>query len=316
MSKVMVNAHNPMTGPRNLAHLFCIKDYLSSEKQKAYDSFYVIDDVSAFVFYPKSRKKILNRAFFTVRDFLAAGVDPAKSSLLLTSMLPEVFEIGALLNLYVDDRFCEILFAESFTGSLLTYQRQQLGLPRYPSVTEVVHTQTYLAALTIGLDTYKFTGGDEMLGYMPIMEEIVRNFNHENGKTLNLPEMDLVEYPFVLGVDGRHMMSDNAVFLAAPESEIRAQVSKVSENAVLAQWYNAFDQPSVARSLPTSGAPSKEAKKNAGDFLVASLARFRDSKVTNAEILEILRKGAERARPVLAQSLLRIRGALGLPPGS
>jgi tryptophanyl-tRNA synthetase len=316
MSEVMVNAHNPMTGPRNLAHYFCIKDYLAAESQKTYDSYYVIDDLSAFIFYPGSREKILNRAFFTVRDFMAAGVDPYKSSLVLTSMLPEALELCALLNLHVDLNFCNVLFAESFTGSLLHYQRQELGLPKYPSVTEVVHTQTSLPAFTLGLGTTRFTGGEEMLGYMPMMEEMVKNFNAAHGETLRLPKMELVRYPFVLGVDGRHMMSENAVFLSAPSDEVRAQVHSVSDNAVLAQWYAALDQPALARGLPSSGVPTPAARKKAADFLVSALSRFREYRATNEQILEVLRRGAERARPLLAQSILRVRGALGLPPSA
>lgn len=310
--KILLSAHNPMTGPRNLAHYICISDY--TIEQDAYKSYYVIDDLAAYIMYPASRDRVLNRAFFTIKDFLAAGVDPNRSCLVLTSMLPEAFELSVLLNMYIDLSYCEQLYKESFCGRLLTYQREQIGFGKYPSVTEVVYTQTALAALTLGLRTDVFTGGEEMLGYLPILQELVTNFNRANGDALKMPTMDLVKYPFVLGSDGRHMMTDNAVFLSADPAAVRSAVEAVSENTVLKQWYEALGKPDLAKQLATGGAPSNKERSAAADYIVEKLERFRTFKITNEEILDIVRAGARDARNSLAESCLFTRGALGLPP--
>jgi len=314
-TEVRVIAHNPMTGPRHLAHYICIKDYLAQEQQEGYASFYVVDDLAAYVMYPASREKVLNRAFFTIRDFLAAGVDPGSNHLVLTSMLAEAHELNVLFNMHVDWQYCYDLYKESFCGRLVSYQREQIGFNKYPSVTEVIHTQTALAALTLGLQAEEFTGGEEMLGYMPIMRDIVENFNKAYGEVLELPEMDLVRYPFVLGTDGRHMMNDNALFLASPANEVREVVGRVSDYAVLRQWYGALDAKDWAKKLPPSGVPSAADREKAASFFVDALERFRKYKISNAEILEIVRGGVVRARDLLSETVLRVRGAIGMPPG-
>src|SRR5207245_11801028 len=111
---VLVSGHNPMTGPRILGHyVSTFKEW--SQLQRGYDCFFAVDDVIAHLIYPRQREQILNRAFYTVRDYLACGIDVASAKIFLTSHVPELFEFTLWLGTAVDQIYCDILHRTSFT---------------------------------------------------------------------------------------------------------------------------------------------------------------------------------------------------------
>ena len=116
------------------------------------------------------------RALQVAREFVATGVDFDRNHLILTSMVPEVHEICLYASMAVPREWCEKLYRESFAGLLTTYQRRELGLPNTESVAEVNYPQLHLASMTLALGATVFQGGEEMRGYMHILESIASGF--------------------------------------------------------------------------------------------------------------------------------------------
>jgi tryptophanyl-tRNA synthetase len=309
---IMVSAHNPMSGARHLGH------YVSTMKeweklQYEFELFIVVDDLIAHFLNPAERSEMQNRSFLTIQDFLAGGADPSACHFILTSMLPEALELMTLLSAHIELPYCERLYSQSYAGLLKTYHRPQVGLGKYPSIAEFIFPQIGLPALTIGLQTQAFQGGEEISGYVHIMAEIVRSFNEQHGEVLRAPRLHAPETNFLVGVDGTHMIPGNEITLSADPDEIKATVERITETQVIRDWYTALGYQDLARALPDAGAADQKMKATMTEVLIDSLARFREFRVTNKEIAELLYDGADVARSLISDTTNRVKAQMGIP---
>src|SRR6202043_997675 len=97
MAQILVSGHNPMTGPRHLGHyVSTIREW--QHLQYEYESFIIIDDLLARFLNPVHREEVTNSTLFVIRDFLAGGLDPAVTRIVVTSMLPEFAHLIFLLG--------------------------------------------------------------------------------------------------------------------------------------------------------------------------------------------------------------------------
>lgn len=308
---VLVSGHNPMTGPRILGH------HVSNFKewpalQNAYDCYFEVDDIIAHLIYPRQREQILNRTLYTVRDFLASGINVDRCHIFVTSQVPELLELMLWLGMAVDQSYCEILHRSSFTGLIAPYQRHQMGLHTYPSVSEVTYPQLGPPALALGLGASGFQGGEEISGYVDIVAVIVEAFNHRYGDVLRKAKYVAPKTPFLVGTDGLHMSNGNHVTLSAPPESIHSACMDIRDYSILHQWYTALDSPERATMIPPTGSPSVEAKKEMAGFLTELLAPYRNIKITNAELLDIISRGAESARERVSLTVERVKAAIGV----
>ncbi len=311
MKSTVVSAHNPMTGPRHLGH------YVSTmidwpRLQKDHELFIVIDDLIAAVLYPRGRKEIQKRAFFVAREFVATGVDLEKNHLILTSMIPEVHELALFTALAIDHQWCNKLYGESFAGLLDSYQRRELGLPRHPSVTETLYPQIHLATLTLGLRADLFQGGEEMRGYLGVMEAMVEHLRNDNFP-LRAPGLLTTKCTYLVGTDGRHMATENAVYLSETVKELAEAVSRVKSLEVFHQWYSAFNRADLTSQVGQDGPTTNEETRKMTQFLTNEFAKFRDFKVENKDVARILEKSADVCRRRIRETLVSIKRHFGIP---
>lgn len=312
MKGVLVSAHNPMTGPRHLGHLASTMIEWKA-LQDEYECYFVVDDLIADFIYPIERRKLQNRTFFTIRDFLAAGVNPHKCHIAVSSLVPEFLELMTILGSLVDLEYCLRLHARSFAGLLAPYHRAQLGLSNYESVTEVVYPQLGLPCLTLGLQADVFQGGEEVLGYGYIMEDLVKVARHLIGHSIRAPKFLAPKAPYVRGPDGEHMVAGNAIVLASDPAEVRSAVERVQDTRVLAEWYRAVGRPELARRLPASRECTPELTSEMADFMVKFLEPFRTFKIDNETIAGIVQEGSWAARSRIRKTCDLVRTAVGLP---
>lgn len=307
MKPILVSAHNPMTGPRHLGHLASTMiDW--SKLQAKYEIYIVIDDLIASVLYPRGRVQIQDRAFNVAREFLATGIDRRRSHVVLTSMLPEMHECAFFAGAQLDFQWLRELYAESFGGLLDSFQRHGLGMPRLASVTEVVYPQVALAALTLSLGAAAFQGGEEMRGYLHIMDAIRERAGRRSG--FRKPKFLAGQSTFVLGTDGRHMASENAVFLSAPPKLLKSAVAQVESAHIFRTWYAALGREDLASQAKELGTKARSAML---DFLMDTFKPFREFKVSNSDIAEALENSALSARELLCKRLAAVKGSYGIP---
>jgi tryptophanyl-tRNA synthetase len=308
---ILVSAHNPMTGPRILGHhVSNFKEWRSL--QKTHECYFAVDDIIAYLIYPRESKHILNRTLYTVRDYVASGIDVNLCHIFVTSQVPEFLELILWLGTAVDQTYCELLHRSSFTGLLAPYRRHGMGLHRYPSAAEVVYPQLGPPALALGLGASGFQGGEEIRGYVDIMTVIVVEFNRRFGDVLKLPEYVRPRVEFLVGTDGVHMANGNHVTLSAPPEAVRDACLQIRDYSVLRQWYTALDADERAGRLPPMGAPSDKDKEEMARFLIDLLAPYRNIKIKNAEIVDIVSKGSDAVRERVNSTIQRVKAAMGV----
>ena len=308
MKPLLVSAHNPMTGPRHLGH------YASTmidwpEQQKNHQIVIVIDDLISTLLYPQSRKEITNRSFQVASEFIATGIDLEQNSIVLTSMLPEALEFAFFAGQALDQSWCYQLYEESFAGILSSYQRRELGLPNRPSVSEVTYPQLHLASLTLGMGADYFQGGEEMRGYLGIMETIV----HGLGQLVKMPNFLAGRTTFLIGTDERHMASENAIYLSESAENIAQGLSKIRSIETLHHLAESIGGREFTKNLPREKDSLDECCKSVNSLLVKDLAKFRDRKISNEQIAEVLDASAIRVREQILKNLVKVKAHYGIP---
>ena len=293
-NNILISAHNPVTGPRHLGHYFGAMKSLV-ECQYDYDTVVVLDDLLAHFMYPKERPHIQNRTFYVVQDFINSGFDVERNTIVLTSQIyPHFLEHMLYYGSVIDTAYMNHLYENSFLGSLKAYQRKELGLSKYASCVEWLYPQIGISAMTLGLDASYFQGGEEIIGYIYIMEEIVENINKKYGLSLKVPEYIPSKKGYINGTDGKYMIQKNCLFLSEDENSVQRKVHSIDDKQVFVEWYEAMHMEDKAMTL-TEKRLDIDDKIDMAEALLEELRPFRENKMTNQEIINVLKKGNAKA---------------------
>ena len=278
--------------------------------------------------YLKVRDNVLQVAL----DYLAVGIDPAKSTIFIQSLVPELTELA------------------SYYLNLVTVAR----LERNPTIKDEIKQRgyerdipagflTYPAAQAADITAFKATivpVGDDQIPMIEQTNEIVRRFN------ASVDQSVLVEARAVVpevgsrlpGIDGKAKMSKslgNTLTLSASPDEIRQAVKMMYtdpshlrvadpgqvEGNVVFTYLDAFhpDQALVAElkaRYQRGGLGDTVIKKHLEDCLQEILAPIRARREHYAQdpaaVLEMLKSGTRRARDVAARTLAEVKAAMGL----
>ena len=310
MSKILISPHNPVTGPRHLGHLFgSMLDLV--ELQSKHKCVIILDDLLAHFMYPTHREQIAERTLFVVQDFLNSGIDPDKTDIILTSKVDNFLEMLLKFGTIVDVNFCNHLFENSFTGSLKYYQRKDIGLNKYASVTELIYPQLGIPTITLSANAGYFQGGEEISGYMDIMQEIVTAYNSNFGKTISMPKYVSSKLPFVNGTDGKYMIQANAIMLASSENELKKNINKINSVETLESWFQTIGE-SFNQIVNDKELLTKQDKTRVYDFLVDFLAPYRNSNWNNGQLMEILDNSSKNFNDLLQEKVIETNNDFGL----
>lgn len=309
--KILISAHNPVTGPRHLGHYFGAMKSLV-ESQHDYNTFVVLDDLLAYFMYPKEREYIQNRTLFVAQDFINSGFDVEHNNIVLTSDIAHLFlEHMLYYSTVVDVEYCNHLYENSFLGSLKSYQRKELGLRNYPSVTEWLYPQLGIAAMALSLKADYFQGGEEIIGYIYIMEEIVENLKKRNGISVNVPEYLPSKIGYINGVDGKYMIQKNCVFLSENIEDLKSKIMSITDKKVIQEWYNSLHQEDLSEGLDNIDLTIEE-KMKFFNILSEELLPFRENRITNEHLFKVLNKGKESVQEALKSSLEPLKNSLNI----
>ena len=208
----ILTGHRP-TGPRHIGHLVGTLENWT-RLQDDYDCYFLIADLHVLTTDYEHPGRIQGNILDVVADWLAAGIDPQRSLLVLQSAIPE----HAMLALYFS-----MLVTVSRLGRVPTYKEQvqqlhlqpSLGLLSYP-VLQAADILVYKA------DTVPV--GEDQLPHVELSREIARRFNQVYGDTFPEPQGLLSDNPRLPGTDNRtmHTSYSNAIFLKdSPEETTR-----------------------------------------------------------------------------------------------
>lgn len=337
------------TGNLHLGNYYgALSKFVRMQNDDKYDNLFFIADLHALTTNPAPEDLHVNVKNI-VTEYLAAGLDPDKSTLFVQSDVPEVSELYLLLNMHVG--IGELMRTASFKDKA----RKALGLKSDSEdiEQEIIGTETN-KRVNAGLLTYptlmavdiliqkahKVPVGKDQEQHLELTRRFARRFNSFYGVDL-FPEpanFDFGGKPVkVPGLDGSGKMGKsegNCIYLIDDEKTLRKKVMravtdegpKVPNSPISEPIQNLFtlmeltSAPEVVQQFKDAYADCTirygDLKKQlAEDILKVTLPireRILDIRNDDAYIGRALRIGAERARERAAQTLKEAREVMGI----
>ena len=343
MKQVILTGDRP-TGRLHIGHYVgSLRRRVELQNSGKFDDIFIfLADSQALTDNAENPEKVRQNVIEVALDYLACGIDPAKSHIFIQSQIPELYELTCY---YMD---------------LVTVSRLQ----RNPTVKSEIQMRNFEASIPVGFFTYPISQAADITAFKatvvpvgedqrPMLEqcsEIVRKFNSVYGETLVEPQISLPENEACLrlpGTDGKAKMSKslgNCIYLADSAEEVWNKVcgmytdpghlkvsdpGKVEGNTVFT-YLDAFCRPEhFAAYLPEyqnldelkdhyrrGGLGDMKVKKFLNAVLQEELepirTRRRQFEQDIPYVYQVLREGSEYARSVAAQTLHEVRNAMKL----
>ena len=341
MKKIILTGDRP-TGKLHLGHYIgSLRRRVELQNAGDYEKMFVfMADVQALTDNAENPEKLRQSIVEVALDWLAAGLDPEKSTLFIQSHIPELTELTTYLM------------------NLITVSRVQ----RNPTVKTEIKMRNFEANIPLGFFCYPVSQaaditlfksttvpvGEDQEPMIEVTRELVRRFNNTYGEVLVEPEIMLPENLTARrlpGTDGKEKMSKslgNCIYLSDSADEVWQKVRSmytdpehvnlndpghVEGNAVFT-YLDAFSTDDDFRSFwpeyqnldelkdhyRRGGLGDMKCKKFLNEvlnqFLEPMRQRRREFEKDIPEIYNILKKGTARARETAAQTMDEVRRAM------
>lgn len=341
MSKIILTGDRP-TGRLHVGHYVgSLRQRVQLQNSGAYDKVYImIADAQALTDNAEHPEKVRKNIIEVVLDYLACGLDPAKSTLFIQSMVPQLTELTF------------------YYMNLVTVSRLQ----RNPTVKNEIKMRNFEASIPTGFFCYPISQAADITAFratvvpvgedqLPMLEqckEIVHKFNSVYGETLVDPDIMLPQNDACLrlpGIDGKAKMSKslgNCIYLSDEPEDIKKKVmsmytdpdhvrvedpGKIEGNTVFT-YLDAFStEEHFAKFLPDyanldelkahykrGGLGDVKVKKFLNNVLQDVLEPIRERRhyweQRIPEVYEILRAGSKEAEAAAAATLHDVREAM------
>ncbi|MBO2568283.1 tryptophan--tRNA ligase [Shewanella algae] len=329
MKQIILTGDRP-TGKLHIGH------YVGSLRQRVqvqdeFDQNVMIADYQALTDNGHNPAKVTDNILEVMADYLAAGLDPAKTRFCLQSALPALSELTCIyLNL--------VTVARLERNPTVKAEIQQKGFERSLPAGFLVYPVSQTADITAFRATHVPVGEDQL----PMLEqsnEIVRRFNNLVGaEVLKECQAILSDTGRLPGLDGKAKMSKslgNTIELGMSSDELKQAVfsmytdpnhlrvedpGRVEGNTVFS-YLDAFhpDKALVAKlkaHYRRGGLGDMKCKRILNDCLQELLAPMRERRsqamADKGQLLAILQRGTEEARAISDAVLQDVKAAMGL----
>ena len=341
MKQVILTGDRP-TGRLHVGHYVgSLKERVELQNSGQYDEIYImIADAQALTDNAEHPEKVRQNIVQVALDYLACGIDPNKSTILIQSMIPELTELTF------------------YYMNLVTVSRVQ----RNPTVKAEIQMRNFEASIPVGFFCYPISQAADITAFhatavpvgedqMPMLEqckEIVHKFNATYGETLTEPQIVLPKNQACLrlpGIDGKAKMSKslgNCIYLSDEAEDVRKKImsmftdpnplrvedpGKVEGNPVFI-YLDAFCRPEYfAEFLPEysgldelkahyerGGLGDVKVKKFLNNVMQAELSPIRERRkyweARLPEVYEILKEGSAKAKKTAEKTLAEVRHAM------
>lgn len=332
------------TGKLHLGHFVgSLKRRVELQNSGNFDQIYImIADAQALTDNADDVNKVRSNISEVALDYLACGLDPAKSTIFIQSQIPEL---------------CELSF---YYMNLVTVSRLQ----RNPTVKNEIHLRGFKQSIPVGFFTYPISQAADITAFkanivpvgedqLPMIEqtrEIVRSFNTYYKEVLVEPTAVLPENSIcsrLPGLDGAAKMSKslgNCIYLSDSSNDIKKKVQSMftdpthlriedpghTENNPTFIYLSAFAKDEhFAAFLPSyqnleemkahyerGGLGDGTVKKFLNEVLQNELRPIREKREELAKdigsVFAMLKSGSEKAKSVAARTLDEVKSAMGI----
>ena len=316
------------TGKLHLGHLVgALRNWV--ELQDRFDCFYFVADWHALTSEYADTTEIAGNAIDNAADWIAAGVDPERSTLFIQSLVPEHAELYLLLQMVVPIPWLE---------RVPTYKEQREQLSEKDLSTVGFLGYPLLQTADVALYDARFVPvGEDQVAHLELSREAIRRFHQFYGEVLVEPQPLLTAMPRLPGLDNRKMSKsygntidltddDDAVVkkvrqMYTDPKRIRADIPGTVEGNPVFMYHDVFN-PDVAEvdDLKTRYRAGKvgdvEVKTKLARAMNATLAPMRERRgevmARPERVREILVEGSRKARGIAHETMERVRDAVKL----
>lgn len=334
MSKKIILTGDRPTGKLHIGHYVgSLKGRVELQNSGEFETFIMIADAQALTDNAKNPEKVRENVLQVALDYLAVGIDPAKTTIFIQSQIPQLPELAM------------------FYANLVSIAR----LERNPTVKTEIKQKNFGEGVPSGFVFYPISQaaditafkathvpvGEDQLPMIELTREIARSFNQTYAsQTLVEPEAVLPQAGIERRLPGINGMNDkmskslnNGIYLGDSFEEMRDKVMKMYtdpdhirvedpgkiEGNVVFAYLDVFaeDKAKVAEMkahYQQGGLGDVAVKRYLIEELDKALKPIRERRAELAKdpsaVYEILRQGSERAEQVAAATLREVKSAM------
>ncbi|MBM7854683.1 tryptophanyl-tRNA synthetase [Desulfohalotomaculum tongense] len=328
MAKDVILSGMRPTGRLHIGHLSVLENWV--RLQEEYDCYYTIVDWHALTTSFQETESIKDNIKEMLVDWLAAGLDPEKSTIFVQSHVPQHAELHLMFSM---------ITPLSWLERVPTYkdQVQQLG-----KMGKDINTYGFLGyPLLQAADILVYRAdavpvGEDQLPHLELCREIARRFNYMyDRQVFPEPQALLSKVKLLPGVDGRKMSKSylNVISLAAEQEEIKKQVNAMVTDpnrirktdpgnpdvCVVDKYhgiYAAAEHEDIREQCRKGAIGCVQCKKRLAQALEEQQAPLRERRnkiLNNRSYLEdVLAEGAKAAREAAEKTMEQVREAVGI----
>ncbi len=304
--------------------------------QDEYNCFFIIADLHTLTTKPEKENVVEVPGFIhdLVLDYLACGIDPARSTIFVQSRIPATFELNLYFEMLVTlPRLARLpTIKDMARAASLDDEMLPFGLVGYPVLQAVDILLPRAVLVPVGRDNE---------AHVEIAREIGRRFNRTYGADVfPEPEALVPSERLLPGTDGQSKMSkslNNAIYLSddsktveqkvrnmyTDPKRIRADIPGTVEGNPVFAYHDYFnDNADEVNDLKERYRAGKVGDVEVKRKLAAAINRFltplRERRARyegNTKLLDdILAEGNARMNAVAAETMRMVRDAMGLYP--
>jgi tryptophanyl-tRNA synthetase len=316
------------TGKLHLGHLVgALNNW--AELQERYDCFYFVADWHALTSDYADTSQIVANACDMVVDWIAAGLDPTRSTLFVQSLVPEHAELYLLLSMTVPIPWLErVPSYKEQMEELPDKDLSTLGFLGYPLL------QT---ADIIIYNAHYVPVGEDQVPHLELSREIVRRYHNFYGALFVEPQPLLTSFARLPGIDNRKMsksygntinLSDDAetvrkkvMQMYTDPKRVRADIPGTVEGNPVFMYHDAFNPDTAeVEDLKARYRAGKVGDVEVKTKLVKALdshlepirARRADLLSRPSMVRDILYEGSRKAHTIAHETMQRVRDAVKL----
>lgn len=341
MGKIILTGDRP-TGKLHIGHYVgSLRERVFLQNNGDFDKIFImIADAQALTDNAENPQKVRDNIIEVALDYLACGIDPEKSTILIQSMIPELTELTF------------------YYMNLVTVSRVQ----RNPTVKSEIKMRNFEMNIPVGFFVYPISQAADITAFgattvpagedqKPMLEQcrdIVQKFNSVYGETLVEPDILLPRNNACLrlpGLDGKAKMSKslgNCIYLSDEPEDIKKKIMSMytdpnhlrvedpgeTGNNPVFIYLDAFCKPEhfeefwpeyknldeLKAHYQRGGLGDVKVKKFLNNVIQAELAPIRERRKMweqkTDEVYEILKQGSLKAKEVAGETLANVRNAM------
>jgi tryptophanyl-tRNA synthetase len=326
MARILTGVQS--TGTPHLGNLLgAIIPAIEMAKDPKNESFLFIADMHSLT-QIKDGELLSENTYSTAAAWLACGIDPQKTVFYRQSDIPEVTELMWHLLCYFP--YQRLTLAHGFKDKSDRLDDVNAGLFTYPML---------MAADILLYDAEVVPVGKDQLQHIEMTRDVASRFNHKMGETFVLPQDKIQENTMLIpGIDGEKMSKsrNNFINIFLPDKQLKKQVmSIVSDSKALEDpkdpdtchifaLYKLLASPEQIAEMDANyragGYGYGHAKTALYELILSKFekerALYNELMADRTKIDEALKIGAEKARKVAREVLIRVRSKVGFVPNA